>query len=90
MISGLTLNRDYAQFVFNSLIFQLVYDSIITSEDVEVSGMKIWVDSANVIIYSSAIGIAMFIVRSNFLDNLLPVSKNYKFSDVILPCRFQA
>ena len=77
MISVLTLNRNQTQIIFDSLIRQLIHNSIIAYEDVITSGLKIWVVATNTVANSSTIGGALLVTHSHFLNNLLRISKNY-------------
>ena len=88
MISGLTLNRNQTQILFDSLVDQLVYSSVISSEDVIIGGLKIEIVATHVLVNSSRIGSTMVLTHSHFLNNLLRIYKNYKFNDVIPPCQF--
>ena len=84
----LTFNWNYAQIVFNPLIFYRVLYGIIASKNVEVSGLKIWVEAENVIINYSILGGALFVILSHFLNDLPWFSKNNELCDVILPYQF--
>ena len=49
---GVAYNRNYAKFFFDTLIFKLIRCGIIASNNVEIGGPNIWVETTYTIICS--------------------------------------
>ena len=66
MVVVMTLNRNQSQAIFDSLIGQLIRSSVISSENVIIRGMKIWVITTYAVVDYFTVSNAMFITLSHF------------------------